>query len=239
MLSIDAKSIRHQYGTYTALRGIDLSVQGTGITGVLGPNGSGKSTLLGILAGTQTPTRGTISREAPDTRPESLRVGYLPESPPLYPEMTVVDYLTFLGQMRGLSTEEVSTFVSRAMDCFALDFAAHRELGVLSKGLKQRVGLAQALLHRPAYLFLDEPTSGLDPVVADNVRDTIRETAVNCLVLISSHLVNEVEALASRVLVMFEGRIVKDFVFQPGGEGLGNHYRRAIQDALDASPPPE
>ena len=210
MVSIEVRGIVKDYPSQRALHGVDLTVERGEIVGLLGPNGAGKTTLLRILAGALGPTAGTARIEDLDVVTDSMevrrRVGYLPENAPLYAEMTPRQYLKFIARVRRSSPADMERAVSRCGVSEMLD----RPIGHLSKGYRQRVGLAQAILHWPPILLLDEPTSGLDPNQITSIRRLIQEIGEQRTVILSSHILSEVEATCDRVLIIDEGRIRAD-----------------------------
>ena len=207
MTAIEAQGLVKDYPGVRALGGVDIHVERGEIVGLLGPNGAGKTTLLRILTGVLAPTEGHASIEGMDVVTRSLdvrrTVGYLPESAPLYPEMTPRQYLRFMGAVRRTGPDEEARAVERCGIGAVLD----RPIGHLSKGYRQRVGLAQAILHWPTTLVLDEPTSGLDPNQIVEIRDLIREIGEERTVILSSHILSEVEATCDRVVIIDGGRI--------------------------------
>ena len=207
MTAIEVHGIAKDYPGIRALDGVDLTVERGEIVGLLGPNGAGKTTLLRILTGGLAPTEGTATVEGHDVVSESLSVrrcvGYLPESAPLYPEMTPRQYLRFMGAVRRTAAKDEA----RAVDRCGIGAVMDRPVAHLSKGYRQRVGLAQAILHWPTTLLLDEPTSGLDPNQIAEIRDLIREIGQERTVILSSHILSEVEATCDRVVIIDHGRI--------------------------------
>jgi ABC-2 type transport system ATP-binding protein len=207
MTAIEAHGLVKDYPGVRALDGVDIRVERGEIVGLLGPNGAGKTTLLRILTGSLAPTEGHASIEGMDVVTRSLdvrrTVGYLPESAPLYPEMTPRQYLRFMGAVRRTGPDEEA----RAVDRCGIGEVLDRPIGHLSKGYRQRVGLAQAILHWPTTLVLDEPTSGLDPNQIVEIRDLIREIGQERTVILSSHILSEVEATCDRVVIIDGGQI--------------------------------
>ena len=207
MSAIEARGLVKDYPGVRALDGVDIHVERGEIVGLLGPNGAGKTTLLRILTGGLAPTEGSALIEGMDVITQSLdvrrTVGYLPESAPLYPEMTPRQYLRFMAAVRRTTAEEEA----RAVDRCGIGGVLDRPIGHLSKGFRQRVGLAQAILHWPTTLVLDEPTSGLDPNQIFEIRDLIREIGEERTVILSSHILSEVEATCDRVVIIDQGRI--------------------------------
>jgi len=209
---IEAVSLTKAYGPRIALDDVSFSVGKGEIVGFLGPNGAGKTTTMRILTGFLPATRGDARVAGFDVfespREVKRRVGYLPESPPLYPELTVGDYLTFIAELRGFSGAERHRRTGGVMERVGLRGWERRILGSLSKGYRQRVGLAQALLHDPPVLILDEPTSGLDPAQLVGIRDLVKSLAGTHTVILSTHILQEVEALCPRAIVIAKGRLV-------------------------------
>lgn len=211
---IDVKDVTKSYGPIEALRGISFDIAAGEIVGLLGPNGAGKTTTIKILTGSLQPDEGTVSVNGRDvlehTREVQAQIGYLPETAPLYPELTVQGYLTMMAELRGIPEEEHRARISEAV--YATGLADHlvRPIGELSKGFRQRVGLAQAIVHKPRLLILDEPTIGLDPTQVVEVRRLIRRLAERSTVLLSTHILSEVEALCDRVIILINGRIRAD-----------------------------
>ncbi len=207
MSAIEVQGVVKDYPGCRALHGIDLAVERGEIVGLLGPNGAGKSTLMKILCCVQAPTAGSARVEGLDVVTRSLevrqRVGYLPESAPLYPEMTPGQYLEFMARVRGVGADAVDRAVVRCGVGDVID----RPVATLSKGYRQRVGLAQAILHWPPILILDEPTTGLDPSQIAEIRGLIREIGRERTVILSSHILPEVEATCDRVVIIDRGRL--------------------------------
>jgi ABC-2 type transport system ATP-binding protein len=211
---IQALDLRKSYGPRVALDGVTFEVQQGEILGFLGPNGAGKTTTMRILTGFL-PASGGEARvagfdvlEEPDE--VKRRVGYLPETPPLYPELTVGGYLGFIAELRGYSGLDKARRAGRAMERVGLVGWEDRILGSLSKGYRQRVGIAQAILHEPPVLILDEPTSGLDPGQVAGIRDLVRSFAGEHTVILSTHILSEVEAMCPRAVVIAGGRVRAD-----------------------------
>jgi ABC-2 type transport system ATP-binding protein len=211
---IRMENLTKYYGTTCALDGIDLHVQKEEVLGLLGPNGAGKTTALRILTCYLLPTSGTIKVKDIDVREHPLSVkniiGYLPESAPLYPDMLVYDYLDYVASVRLLSGKEKSRRID-AMACLCgLRDEMHRSIGELSKGYKQRVGLAHAMMSDPEILVLDEPTSGLDPNQIAEIRSIIRDIGKQKTVIFSTHILSEAEATCDRIVIINKGRVVAD-----------------------------
>ena len=211
---IEASDLVKNFGPFRAVDGVSFKVDKGSVLGFLGPNGAGKSTTMKMLTGFLTPTSGSASihghsvAEAPTEAKRQL--GYLPERGPLYGEMTAMEFLDFIGQARGLSGRKRREAIDRAVDVCRIAEIRYRLLSTLSKGYRQRVGLAQALLHDPPCLILDEPTDGLDPNQKDVVRALIRDMGKDKAIILSTHILEEVEALCTRVIIIDRGRIQLD-----------------------------
>ncbi len=209
---IEAHGLTKRYGPMTAIEDVSFSVGAGEILGFIGPNGAGKTTTMRILTGFLPCTSGRAVVAGHDVFESPLRVkqsvGYLPETPPLYRELTVGQYLRFVAELRGVARGERLRRVGEVMEQVGLTGWEQRILGSLSKGYRQRVGLAQALVHDPPVLILDEPTSGLDPGQVAGVRELIGQLAGHRTVILSTHILREVEALCSRVVVIDRGGIV-------------------------------
>ena len=211
---IEVTDLTKSYGPVKALRGISFQVAPGEIVGLLGPNGAGKSTAMRILTGYLQPDGGAVKVDGLDvlthTREIQARIGYLPESAPLYPELSVQAYLMLMADLREIPRDEQPALLSQAV--YATSLANHltRPIGQLSKGYRQRVGLAQALLHQPKLLILDEPTIGLDPTQVVEVRHLIRRLAPKSTILFSSHILSEVEAVCDRVIIIMNGEVKAD-----------------------------
>ncbi len=211
---IAVEGLRKSFGGFEALKGITFRVPKGGIVGFLGPNGAGKTTAMKILTGFQAPSGGVARVHGFDCVGESLQVrrhiGYLPEAAPVYGDMLVRDYLDFIGRVRGLAEGERARSIARVADeCDIADRLGQR-VSTLSKGYRQRVGLAQALLHEPPVLILDEPTSGLDPNQILAIRNLIRRIGQSRTVILSTHILQEVQATCDRVLILNHGDLVAD-----------------------------
>lgn len=209
---IKVSGLTKDYGARRAINNLNFDAQQGEIVGFLGPNGAGKTTTMRILTGYMPPTDGEAIVAGYDVVEESLevrrRVGYLPETVPLYTDMVVFDYLKFMGELRHIPN--IDDRVDEVLDMVGLLDRANGYIGNLSKGMRQRVGLAQALLHRPEVLILDEPTIGLDPGQVVEVRELIREIGKERTVLLSTHLLYEAQNLCDRVLIINKGKIVAE-----------------------------
>lgn len=211
---IEAEKLTKYYGEIRAVEDLDFSIQSGEVVGLLGPNGSGKTSTMRMLTTYLTPTRGRCAVAGYDVVKQAHKVrqsiGYLPESPPLYLELTVSEYLYFVSSLRGMSVRKSKLAVSRVLEECGLTKVAKRLLSQLSKGYKQRAGLAQALVHEPQVIILDEPTSGLDPEQVQEVRGLINGLGQDRSVIVSSHILQEIQQVCSRVLVIARGTLVAD-----------------------------
>jgi len=212
-LSVSVKNISKKYADQLALDKISLEISKGEIVGLIGPNGAGKSTLMKIITGYLPPTTGEVLVSGMEVVENSLKIrrmiGYLPEHNPLYPEMYIREYLLYVAGVYKLKQKAYER-VDRIIEQTGLTGELKKKVGELSKGYRQRVGLAQALLHDPEVLILDEPTSGLDPNQIVEIRDLIRESGKEKTIILSTHIMQEVEAICSRVIIINEGRIVAD-----------------------------
>ena len=208
---IEASHLTKQYGNHLAVDDVSFTVADGQICGLLGPNGAGKSTIMNILTGYLSATSGQVT-VAGHPLPEEADaakacVGYLPEQPPLYPEMTVQEYLTFAAELKGVKKAERKEQVCRAARRTGLEAVLPRLIRSLSKGYKQRVGIAQALLGSPRLIILDEPTVGLDPAQVIEIRKLIRELGRAHTVILSSHILSEVQAVCQQILILSKGHL--------------------------------
>ena len=211
---ITVEHLVKKFGPRTAVDDISFQVEKGGVLGFLGPNGAGKTTTIRMLAGYLPPTSGKIEMNGIDVVANPVRaqkqMGYMPEQTPLYDEMTVRDFLRFLAEVRGFSGKERNRRVDGILEACMLTGVQHQIIDTLSKGYRRRTSLAQALLHDPDVLLLDEPTEGLDPNQKQVVRDMIVSMAQNKIILLSTHVLEEVDALCSRIMVISEGRLKAD-----------------------------
>lgn len=203
------REIRKSFGRVQAVRGLGFEVEPGEVVGLLGPNGAGKSTTIRMISGYLTPDEGSVQIDGFDTQVDSLeartRIGYLPESAPVYPEMSVCGYLDYRARLFGLARADRRRALGAAMERCRITDVAKRRVGVLSKGYKQRVGLASALLHDPPVLILDEPSNGLDPSQIRETRSLVKDLAEQRTMIVSSHILPEVERLATRLIVIAGG----------------------------------
>ena len=230
---IEAAGLSKFYGPFAAAREISFKVYEGEVVAFLGPNGAGKSTTMKLLTGYIAASEGTAHiaghNMATDRLAGSARLGYLPENGPLYPDMTPHGLLEFFADARGMSRVRRETRIAAVVDLCKLDSVFHKPISKLSKGYRQRVGMAQTLLHEPDVLILDEPTAGLDPNQIREIRRTMRQLGEKKTILLSTHILQEVEAMASRVIIVNEGRLVydgpvADLASQDGG--LDGAFRR-------------
>jgi len=213
-MSVEVSDLKKVYGTQVAVNGISFSVNTGEIVGFLGPNGAGKSTTMKIITGFISATEGNVRIHGkpfgPDTVALKSHIGYLPENNPLYPDMYVSEYLHFAGSLNGLSGAALKDRVKEVTGLVGLSPEKHKKIEQLSKGYRQRVGLAQALIHDPDILILDEPTTGLDPNQLTEIRALIKEIGKNKTIILSSHIMQEVEVLCHRALIIKKGNLVAD-----------------------------
>lgn len=211
---IEVSDLQKSYGPIVALSGVSFSISANEIVGLLGPNGAGKTTIMKILTGYLQPDGGVAKVGGLDVVEHALEVqshiGYLPENAPLYPELTVQSYLEMMADLRHIPESDQRARLSNAIQSVGLEAQMTRPIGELSKGYRQRVGLAQAMLHHPRLLILDEPTLGLDPTQIVEMRALIRRLAKESTILFSTHILPEVEALCNRVIILMNGEIKAD-----------------------------
>ena len=209
---LEARSLTRHYGSNRAANDINIRLKKGEILGLLGPNGAGKSTTMKMLAGVLAPSEGTVTINgislADDPKGAKTSLGYLPEQPPVYPELTVDEYLRYCAGLHGVRRSERAQAVIRAKQACGLTEMSRRLIGNLSKGYQQRCGIAQAIIHRPAVVILDEPTVGLDPIQILEIRRLIKELGVDHSVILSSHILPEIQAVCARVMIIHRGRLV-------------------------------
>ncbi|MFW6339813.1 MAG: ABC transporter ATP-binding protein [Wenzhouxiangella sp.] len=232
---IKAKSLTRRYGPLLAVDRLSFEVEPGTILGFLGPNGAGKSTTMKMLTGFLEPTSGTAEIFGHDIRSDSLaarrQLGYLPEGVPLYGELSVERFLRFVAEARGYRGAELVARVGSAVERLSLDEVLAQSIETLSKGFKRRVGIAQAILHDPPALILDEPTDGLDPNQKHEVRELIREMASERIMIISTHILEEVDALCTRAMIIARGRLLADDT--PAGLLARSRYHNAVTLVLE------
>ena len=221
---IDAKNLKKSFGGFTAVDNIDLNVQRGEVVGFLGPNGAGKSTTMKMLTGFLEPDSGDILINNIDLKSEPLKakefIGYLPEGAPSYSDMEVSEFLSFIGKMRGINNNQLlNARLDEMANQINLKEVWNKPIETLSKGFKRRVGIAQALIHDPDILILDEPTDGLDPNQKHEMRNLIKNISSNKAIVISTHILEEVEAVCSRVIIIANGKLLANET----PESLGNN----------------
>jgi len=209
---IEARGLTRRYGPTVAVNNLDLTLRKGEVLGLLGPNGAGKSTTMKMLTGNLAPSDGDIRIKGVSMRDEpklaKRHLGYLPEQPPVYPELTVDEYLSYCGGLHGIAKSALpEALASAKRDCGLTD-VGNRLVGNLSKGYQQRVGIAQAIIHRPPVVILDEPTVGLDPIQIREIRTLIAELGKSHSVILSSHILPEIQAVCGRVMIIARGRVV-------------------------------
>lgn len=230
---IEAIGLSKFYGVFAAARDVSFQINKGEVVAFLGPNGAGKSTTMKMLTGYLAPSEGEARVAGFDMFSEriagSRRLGYLPENGPLYSDMTPHGLLTFFAEARGMPKKLADQRIEAVVELCSLGSVIHKPISKLSKGYRQRVGMAQALLHEPDVLIMDEPTAGLDPNQISDVRGTLRRLGEQKTILLSTHILQEVQALANRVIVINEGRLVYDGAvagLDAEGRGLDNAFRR-------------
>lgn len=211
---ITVENITKNFGTTQALKGVSFEIKKGEIVGFLGRNGAGKTTLMRILTSYLPPSSGCAFIDGMDVAKKSMavrrRIGYLPETPPLYLNMTARDYLMFAARLKDVPSKKIKPQVDKVLNECYLRNVADQPIGTLSKGYQQRVGIAQAILNDPAILILDEPTNGLDPVQIQRVRELIRNLERERTIIISTHILSEIEQIAKRVLIIKDGAVIAD-----------------------------
>jgi ABC-2 type transport system ATP-binding protein len=220
---VEVRGLTKYYGDFRAIEDVSFTAERGEILGLLGPNGAGKTTTMRIVTGFMPATAGTVVVEGFDIATHSQeargRIGYLPENPPLYHDMTVTSYLKFVGRIKGVGKKDLAGALERVLEkCFLTDVAS-RIVGRLSKGYRQRVGLAQALIHNPPVLVLDEPTIGLDPRQIIEIRSLVKELATDRTVILSTHILPEVSQLCGKVVIINDGRVVVEKNLQELAQG--------------------
>lgn len=230
---IEARGLSKFYGDFAAVRDMAFEVNRGEIVAFLGPNGAGKSTTMKMLTGYLAPSEGSGWIAGYDMSSDRLaganKLGYLPESGPLYPDMTPCEMLNFFAEARGLRDKAKKECIGNAVDMTDLSTVYYKPIGKLSKGFRQRVGMAQSLLHSPDVLIMDEPTAGLDPNQTEQVRNTMLKLGKDKTILLSTHILQEVDAMASRVIIVNEGQKVADAPieeFRQDDKSLASEFRR-------------
>lgn len=213
-MAIVVENLTKKYGVQKAVNDISFEINTGEVVGFLGPNGAGKSTTMKMITCFMAPTTGDVTVEGAsilsDSESVKKKIGYLPENNPLYLDMPIVDYLRFSAEIQGVGKSDIPTRIGEMIERCGLDAEKHKNIGELSKGYRQRVGLAQAMIHDPEVLILDEPTTGLDPNQIVEIRKLIKDLGKEKTVILSSHILSEVEATCDRILIINKGRIVAD-----------------------------
>ena len=209
---IEIEHLTKRYGEHTAVSDLSIHVDSGQIYGFLGPNGAGKSTTMNIMTGCLSATEGSVRIDGYDIfeQPDKAKklIGYLPEQPPLYINETPEEYLHFVGEAKGLRGTELEQQIDEVIHQTGIEDVAHRRISALSKGYKQRVGIAQALLGNPKVIILDEPTVGLDPIQIIEIRDLIKELGQTHTVIFSSHILSEVQTICDQIIMIAKGKLV-------------------------------
>jgi len=240
---IKVEGLTKRYARTVAVDNISFEVEKGQIVGFLGPNGAGKTTTMRVLTCFLPPSEGKVTVAGFDVMENPMevkkRIGYLPETPPLYPEMEVVEYLNFVGKLKGLGSAELGRRVDEVMQRCAVADVRNKLISKLSKGYRQRVGLAQAIIHNPDVLILDEPTSGLDPKQIIEIRELLRSLAGDHTIILSTHILSEVEHACERVIIISEGKLVAiDSVANLTNRLRGSEAVALELDASDGRPNP-
>jgi len=238
---IEVRGLTKKYGTFTAVDDISFTVEKGQILGFLGPNGAGKTTTMRILTGYLPPTSGTALVAGYDVQEQSMevrrRIGYLPESPPLYNDMTVREYVDFCAALKGVPRNKRAEAVSATLEQCGLEDRVNQLIGTLSKGYRQRTGLAQALVHDPEVLILDEPTIGLDPAQIIQIRELIKGLAGNHTVILSTHILPEVSVTCQAVAIIHQGKLCAadslENLTRVHGESLEEIFLRVISSDVE------
>jgi ABC-2 type transport system ATP-binding protein len=241
MIKVDGLTKR--YARTVAVDNISFEVEKGQIVGFLGPNGAGKTTTMRVLTCFLPPTTGTANIAGYDVLEQPMevkrRIGYLPETPPVYPEMEVTEYLTFVGRLKGIGSGDIAKRVDDVLGRCAIGDVRSKLIGKLSKGYKQRVGIAQAIIHNPDVLILDEPTSGLDPKQIIEIRELLRALAGDHTIILSTHILSEVEHSCERVIIISQGKLVAiDSVANLTNRLRGSEAVALEVDAADGRPSP-
>jgi ABC-2 type transport system ATP-binding protein len=240
-LLVNASGLYRYYGDYCAVNGVAITLKPGDILGLLGPNGAGKTSTMSMLTGNLAPSDGNIKIKGvdllDDPKTAKRSIGYLPEQPPVYRDLTVVEYLVYCGRLKGIHGGELKNAVDKAMERTGLTQTGKRLIGNLSKGYQQRVGIAQAIIHEPDVIILDEPTVGLDPIQIREIRALIRELGQRHGIILSTHILPEVQTVCNRIHIMNNGCIAYDADTDKQhdlGQLLLRFQRKADLDSLAA-----
>ncbi len=237
---VDASHLVKTFGDFTAVNDVSLSVKRGEVLGFLGPNGAGKSTTMRMITGYLEPNAGSVSIDGLNAAEKPLeakaRIGYLPEGAPLYPDMTPAQLLKFIGQVRHMTSARIKERIEFVTGVLHLEPVLHQSIDTLSKGFKRRVGLAQAILHDPDVLILDEPTDGLDPLQKHEVRTLINTMAKDKAIIISTHILEEVDAVCTRAVIIASGKLVangttKQLLAKSKHKTLDDYFRAVAEKA--------
>ncbi len=230
-------SLSRMFGSHYAVSDVNFELNKGEVLGFLGPNGAGKSTTMKMISGNLAPSQGEIMINGYDllSQPKEAKahIGYLPEQPPLYKELTVTEFLIFCAQINQIPSHQRKSAVNSVLERCGLEAVTHRLIGHLSKGFQQRVGIAQAIIHSPAVVILDEPTSGLDPIQIKEIRLLIREIASEHSVILSTHILPEVQSICDRVQIINQGKLI----YSDSLSGLGQHLQASSLLLTLNSPP--
>ena len=234
---IEITNLTKKFDQFAAVDDMTFSVREGEVLGFLGPNGAGKSTTMKVITGFLAPTNGSVTIDGHDITSQPIEakslIGYLPEGAPSYGDMTTLEFLNFIAEVRGYRGEEIAKRVDRVIEEVELSKVRHQTIETLSKGFKRRVGLAQAIMHDPKVLILDEPTDGLDPNQKQHVRDLIKNLAKDKIVVISTHILEEVNAVCTRAIIIDKGRIVADGT--PAELESRSRYHQAVSIRLTSA----
>lgn len=237
---LDARKLHRAFGPHPAVRGVSLSLKRGEVVGLLGPNGAGKTTTLRMLTGCLAADSGSVSIDGHSISDDPARakamLGYLPEVPPLHGELTVTEFLRFAARLHGVEKKHIAAAVERAARACGLSEARDQVIGSMSKGYRQRVGLAQAIIHSPPLIVLDEPTDGLDPNQMRQIRSLIRELARDHAILMSSHILSEIQAVCDRVAIMAHGQLVYESALDALKPSNGQDGQRQLIVGLKRPP---
>lgn len=233
------ENLSHRYNSTWAIRDINIEVEQSGIVGLLGSNGAGKSTTMNIICGVLNQTEGNVYINGIDLRkhPEAAKkeIGFLPQNPPLYTDLTIDEYLTYCAQLRLMETNKIKPAVEEAKERCGITHFSSRLIKNLSGGYRQRVGIAQAIIHKPKLVVMDEPTNGLDPNQLIEARKLIREIAIDHSVLLSSHILSEINLLCKEIIMIEAGRMV----FSDSMDAFNNYVQSKIMLLRMENPPPK
>ncbi len=233
---IEIKQLTKKFNQFTAVDNLSFTVKEGEVLGFLGPNGAGKSTTMKVITGFLAATEGSVTIDGFDIERDALQakalIGYLPEGAPCYGDMTTLEFLTFIARIRGFKGDAITERINYVVREVELSSVIHQTIDTLSKGFRRRVGLAQAIMHDPKVLILDEPTDGLDPNQKHHVRELIKHLAKDKIVIISTHILEEVSAVCSRAIIIAKGRIVADGT--PAELAARSRYHQAVSIRLTA-----